>query len=282
MAKSHGGVNDEPKLRHQRKRPKRFAVGCYHTSAMLLIIGLVVALAGISSSYLFGIFVYDNRHPPLFHHISVHVGLFDIKGDITGNGSDGLVVPLEYPPILEELRWLIAKASAIIALLFGVLALSIHAFLLCCSRNREDKPWGTVATELFSCLITVIGLLVCLSLAESEIEGVHNHGDETLVRMLQANKLLAFSAQVDTLANQSGGEQDAPPPRPSAEVAEFNLVLSEPRRSFYVLIAADFVCLLAFLAMLVYFVRLSEREEQLRKQLQKAKVTKPASGRSPV
>lgn len=124
-------------------------------------------------------------------------------------------------------------------------------------------------------------MLVGLSLAESEIEGVHNHGDETLVRMLQANRLLGTSAVIDKSAvpSNTGEVVHIPSPLPSGYVAEFNLVLSDPRQSFYVLIAADFICLLAFLMSLVYFVRLSEREEELRKQLQKAKVAKPVSER---
>lgn len=123
--------------------------------------------------------------------------------------------------------------------------------------------------------------MVGLSLAESEIEGVHNHGDETLVQMLQANNLLGIRAEIDKAALPSirGEEQRISLPGAS-NVAEFNLVLSEPRQSFYILIAADFICLMAFLMALIYFVRLSEREEQLRKQLQKAKVQKPLPERA--
>lgn len=131
------------------------------------------------------------------------------------------------------------------------------------------------------CYISVIGLLVSLSLAESEIEGVHNHGDETLVRMLQANELLGNGTEIyrSAIPANTDAERYVPPLPLLNSVAEFNLVLSEPRQSFYVLIAADFICLLAFLMSLVYFVRLSEREEQLRKQLQKAQVAKPISER---
>ncbi|VDK38853.1 unnamed protein product [Taenia asiatica] len=281
--KNIGGAvgNGEPRLRHQRKRPRRCAIGCYHASAVILLIGIIVALAGVSSSRLFEIFIYDNRHPPLFHHISIHVGLFDVRGEITGNEVNPVVEALEYPPVLDEPRWLTAKAASVIGLIFGLLALIIHAALLCCHRGREGKPWGTVAVEVLFYLIAVIGLLVGLSLAESEIEGVHNHGDETLARMLQANRLLGTSAVIDKSAvpSDTGEVVHVPSPLSSGYVAEFNLVLSEPRQSFYVLIAADFICLLAFLMALVYFVRLSEREEELRKQLQKAKVAKPVSER---
>ena len=120
-----------------------------------------------------------------------------------------------------------------------------------------------------------------LSLAESEIEGVHNHGDETLVRMLQANNLLGIRAEVDKSALSTvKSEDNRLLPTLANNVAEFNLVLSEPRQSFYILIAADFICLFAFLLVLIYFVRLSEREEELRKQLQKAKVQKPLPERA--
>ncbi len=135
----------------------------------------------------------------------------------------------------------------------------------------------------------MIGLLVGLSLAESEIEGVHNHGDEALAQMLQAHDLLGWSVEVDKSAapvpdGTGGGEAlaVAAASAPTAfkySVEEFNLVLSEPKFSFYVLIAADFLCLLAFLAALIFFVRLSEREEQRKKQLQKAKVQKPSAER---
>lgn len=99
--------------------------------------------------------------------------------------------------------------------------------------------------------------------------------------MLQANQLLGTDAEIDrsALAISSGDGQYVLPAPSQTLVAEFNLLLSEPRQSFYVLVTADFVCLLAFLMALVYFIRLSEREEQLRKQLQKAKVAKPISER---
>ncbi|VDL59822.1 unnamed protein product [Hymenolepis diminuta] len=273
--------NGEPRLRRQRKRPRRCAIGCYHTSAFILAIGIIVAFAGICSSRLFEIFLYDNRHPPLFHHLTIHVGLFDVRGEKISNGANPTVEELYFPPNLDEPRWLTAKAAAVIGLIFGLVALIIHLALICCSRGREDKPWGTVAVEILCCLIIVIGLLVSLSLAESEIEGVHNHGDETLVRMLQANELLGNGTEIyrSAIPANTDAEQYVPPLPLLNSVAEFNLVLSEPRQSFYVLIAADFICLLAFLMSLVYFVRLSEREEQLRKQLQKAEVAKPISER---
>lgn len=280
-----GGVgNGEPRLRHQRRRPRRCAIGCYHASAFILAIGIIVALSGICSSRLFEIFLYDNRHPPMFHHLSIHVGLFDVRGEKTSNGANPTVEELEFPPNLYESKWLTAKAAAVIGLIFGLVALIIHLALICCVRGREDKPWGNVAVEILCYLITVISLLVSLSLAESEIEGVHNHGDETLVRMLEANELLRNGTEIYLSAIPVGTdrEQDVPPLTPQNSVAEFNLLLSEPRQSFYVLIAADFICLLAFLMALVYFVRLSEREEQLRKQLQKAKVAKPISERPSV
>lgn len=97
-----GAIGDgEPRLRHQKKRPKRCAIGCYHASAVILLIGIIVAIAGICSSRLFEIFLYDNRHPPLFHHISIHVGLFDVRGEITGNGANPETKELEYPPVLD-------------------------------------------------------------------------------------------------------------------------------------------------------------------------------------
>ncbi|VDO05123.1 unnamed protein product [Rodentolepis nana] len=327
-APGDGVGNGEPRLRHQRKRPRRCAIGCYHASAFILAIGIVVALSGICSSRLFEIFLYDNRHPPMFHHLSIHVGLFDSRGEKISYGVNPTVEELEYPPNLDEPRWLTAKAAAVIGLIFGLVALIIHLVLACCVRGREDKPWGNVAVEVLCYLITefssgakssnfkihislsllillffkqpefetaiiiikllfyisVIGLLVSLSLAESEIEGVHNHGDETLLRMLEANELLRNGTEIyrSAIPVSTVGERDVPPLPLQNAVAEFNLVLSEPRQSFYVLIAADFICLLAFLMALVYFVRLSEREEQSRKQLQKAKVAKPISERPTV
>ncbi len=96
---TNGQVDGEPRLRHQRKRPKRCAIGCYHFGAVLLLIGIIVGIVGVASDNLFEILIYDNRHPPKFHHISVHVGLFAIKGDIKYNETD--VRSLEHPPILD-------------------------------------------------------------------------------------------------------------------------------------------------------------------------------------
>lgn len=93
--------NGEPRLRHQRKRPRRCAIGCYHASTFILAIGIIVAFAGICSSRLFEIFLYDNRHPPLFHHLTIHVGLFDVRGEKISNGANPTVEELEFPPNLD-------------------------------------------------------------------------------------------------------------------------------------------------------------------------------------
>lgn len=103
MARDNGGPTldggDKPRLRHPRKSPKRCAIGCYHVGAVLLLVGIVVGLVGLCSDSLFEILVYDNRHPPLFHHISVNVGLFVIKGTVKGSNNSSNT--LEHPPILD-------------------------------------------------------------------------------------------------------------------------------------------------------------------------------------
>uniref|UniRef100_A0A0X3NZV2 Uncharacterized protein n=1 Tax=Schistocephalus solidus TaxID=70667 RepID=A0A0X3NZV2_SCHSO len=259
----------------RRKRPKACAKICYHFGAALFFVGLIVTIVGFASTDLFQIFVYDNRHPAIFHHIVIHVGLFAIEGDLQDNDNE--VTPLEYPPILDEPPWIAAKVMAIIGACSGILALIVHFLLL---RHRDLKPWKVVLLELLLLLAAVIGLLIGISLAESEIEEVHNSGDEALTRMLQKNKLLALSVELD---KATPGPDSATPESPRAakggriSSAEFDLMLSRPLTSFYVLIAADFLLLLGFLAVLVFFVRVCEEEEENRKQLQKAKVASAQS-----
>ncbi|KAL7056175.1 hypothetical protein AAHC03_020890 [Spirometra sp. Aus1] len=259
----------------RRKKPKACAKICYHLGAALFFVGLIVTIVGFASTDLFQIFVYDNRHPAIFHHIVIHVGLFAIEGDLQDN--DNKVTPLEYPPILDEPPWIAAKVMAVIGVCSGILALIVHLLLI---RHRDRKPWKIVLLELLLLLAAVIGLLIGISLAESEIEEVHNSGDEALTRMLQKNKLLALSAEVSKTTTSSNTAEAEPASRStSARInsAEFDLMLSRPLTSFYVLIAADFLLLLGFLAVLVFFVRVCEEEEENRKQLQKAKVASAQS-----
>ncbi|VDP61564.1 unnamed protein product [Schistosoma curassoni] len=54
---------------------------------------------------------------------------------------------------------------------------------------------------------------------------------------------------------------------------EFALLLTPPLSSFFLLISADFIYLLSFLAVLIYFVRLCEKAEADRKQMKCAETT---------
>ncbi|BHF78335.1 hypothetical protein SprV_0602144800 [Sparganum proliferum] len=182
--------------------------------------------------------------------------------------------------VFVEPPWIAAKVMAVIGVCSGILALIVHFLLI---RHRDRKPWKIVLIELLLLLAAVIGLLIGISLAESEIEEVHNSGDEALTRMLQKNQLLALSAEVSKTTPSSNTAEAEPSSRSTSGTgarissAEFDLMLSRPLTSFYVLIAADFLLLLGFLAVLVFFVRVCEEEEENRKQLQKAKVASAQS-----
>ncbi|TPP57293.1 hypothetical protein FGIG_05673 [Fasciola gigantica] len=134
----------------------------------------------------------------------------------------------------------------------------------------------------------VIAILISLSLAESEIEVIHDQGDNALTRLLVSNRLLLDN---DMKALQAMG-QDSGVDLPQTEIAlseeatavdtssapstisggDFALFLSPPQTSFALLIAAEFLILLAFLAVLIYFVRVCEKAEEARKQMRRAEI----------
>jgi len=282
MLKSKSG---DPRLRNH-KRPKQCAKGFYHLGSILLFAGLIVAIIGMLSNNLFEIIVYDNRHPPVFQHVVIHVGLFLITGEIQVRSNEQ--TDLEYPLVLKESRWVIAKVMAAMGIGFGIFALLMHLIFLissCIHRHRDGgapKPWCLLFIETLCLLTAVISLLVGLSLAECEMEAVHNAGDEALTMMLQQNGMLAKSVELDrslvTLEENLRGSStlEEAGSLKASSAAEFDLVLSSPRYSFYVLIAADFLLLLGFLANLVHFVRVSKKVDNLRKQLRSAHTAQPS------
>lgn len=145
--------------------------------------------------------------------------------------------------------------------------------------------------------------MVGLSLAETEIEYIHDHGDMILTKVLLSNGLMGTN---DDYTNQfyfdknnnnnqlminrdsTGGNFN-----PEDNIAinglsssssgtdndrlglsgEFALLLTPPLSSFFLLISADFIYLLSFLAVLIYFVRLCEKAEADRKQMKCAETT---------
>lgn len=136
----------------------------------------------------------------------------------------------------------------------------------------------------------MVALLISLSLAESEIETIHDQGDTALTRLLVSNRLLLDN---DVKALQAMGHDisvdlpraevelppedhltiDASSPRSTISGGDFALFLSPPQLSFALLIAAEFLVLLAFLAVLIYFVRLCEKAEEARKQMRRAEIS---------
>ncbi|KAF5394108.1 hypothetical protein PHET_12223 [Paragonimus heterotremus] len=67
----------------RRKCPKRCTLAIYHTGAVILFVGIVVAIIGIATSRLFHVYVYDHRKPARFLNLHIPVGLFSLSGEVT-------------------------------------------------------------------------------------------------------------------------------------------------------------------------------------------------------
>ncbi|VDO77235.1 unnamed protein product [Schistosoma margrebowiei] len=161
-------------------------------------------------------------------------------------------------------------------------------------------------------------VLVGLSLAETEIEYIHDHGDMILTKVLLSNGLMGtndeytnqfyldknnnnnqlminrdstggnFNLEDNTAINglssssSSGGVGSGSSGSSISSSTdndrlglsgEFALLLTPPLSSFFLLISADFIYLLSFLSVLIYFVRLCEKAEADRKQMKCAETT---------
>ncbi|RTG83205.1 uncharacterized protein DC041_0008248 [Schistosoma bovis] len=221
----------------RRKHPKRCTLIIYHISLGLILIGIILTIIGLTTQRLFHIYIYDHRNPAKFHHL--------------------------------------------------------HIPIVAC-------------------------VLVGLSLAETEIEYIHDHGDMILTKVLLSNGLMGtnddytnqfyfdknnnnnqlminrdstggnFNPEDNTaingLSSSSSGSGSGSSGSSSSSSSgtdndrlglsgEFALLLTPPLSSFFLLISADFIYLLSFLAVLIYFVRLCEKAEADRKQMKCAETT---------
>ncbi|THD28860.1 hypothetical protein D915_000294 [Fasciola hepatica] len=267
-----------------KKRPRRCALATYHTGSVILFIGIVVSIVGVCTNRLFHVYVYDHRKPARFLHVHIPVGLFSQAAEVTwlSLAQEKLTHNLE----LDDSQWIGARALAVVGILAAICAFVIHIVISCLQLHRK---WSTVLMEVCSLLLAVIAILISLSLAESEIEVIHDQGDNALTRLLVSNRLLLDN---DMKALQAMG-QDSGVDLPQTEIAlseeatavdtsssapstisggDFALFLSPPQTSFALLIAAEFLILLAFLAVLIYFVRVCEKAEEARKQMRRAEI----------
>lgn len=264
----------ENQKRH-RKHPKRCTLAIYHAGIIILFVGILLTIVGISTSKLFHIYIYDHRKPAKFHNVHIPVGLFSISAKVTWFNMDQTI--LKYDVEFDDPRWAVAKAMTLIGLFAGIGALIFHIVLICYKANRH---WLNVLIEVCSLLIAVVGVLIGLSLAESEIEYIHDHGDVALSTLLHANGLV--NSQIKKERNQT----KSPVHSPSLTFSdldviasggdnggEFALFLTPPLMSFFMLISADFLYLTSFLAVLIYFVRVCEKAEQARKQMTRAETS---------
>lgn len=276
--------SDHYAAKTRRKRPKRCALATYHIGSAILLSGIIVAFVGVCTNRLFHVYVYDHRKPARFLHVHIPVGLFSQNAEVTwlSLGQERLPYSLE----LSDSQWIGARALAIVGVLSAICAFVMHIVISCLQLHRK---WSTVLIEVCSLLLAVVALLISLSLAESEIETIHDQGDTALTRLLVSNRLLLDN---DVKALQALGHDisvdlpraevelhaedqlaiDASSPRSTISGGDFALFLSPPQLSFALLIAAEFLVLLAFLAVLIYFVRLCEKAEEARKQMRRAEI----------
>ncbi|CAH8863579.1 unnamed protein product [Trichobilharzia szidati] len=159
-------------------------------------------------------------------------------------------------------------------------------------------------------------ILVGLSLAETEIEYIHDHGDADLTQMLLSNRLLGTKPpassssgaaagdgytnqlRMDNQFNRNDNNNNANTILPVSDNSavtgsstssvsnrdtnsdllssngEFALFLTPPLSSFFLLISANFIFLLSFLAVLTYFVRLCEKADEDRKHMRSAETSR--------
>ncbi|KAF8567748.1 hypothetical protein P879_01062 [Paragonimus westermani] len=255
----------------RRKCPKRCTLAIYHTGAVILFVGIVVAIIGIATARLFHVYVYDHRKPARFLNLHIPVGLFSVSGEVTWLSLEQ--EPLPHALELGDIRWILAKMMTMIGLFVAVASFFLHITMSCC---RTHQSWLTVMFEICGLLLAVIAILIGLSLAESEIEYIHDHGDSTLAQFLSANGLLNdndLPNPADSAMTLPESDADPMDHKAALDSGDFALYLTPPQISFSLLIAADFLLLLAFLAVLIYFVRVCEEAVQTRKQLRRAETS---------
>lgn len=74
-------VNGNGKRR--RRHLKRCTLTIYHAGAILLFLGSITTLVGITTPKLFYVYIYDHRTPAKFHQVQIPVGLFSINARTT-------------------------------------------------------------------------------------------------------------------------------------------------------------------------------------------------------
>ncbi|TNN06976.1 hypothetical protein EWB00_008065 [Schistosoma japonicum] len=283
-------------LNPRRKHPKRYSLIVYHISTVLLLIGILLTIIALSTARLFHIYIYDHRNPAKFHHVHIPVGLFSISTHVTWLSMEKST--LSYNLEINDLRWTLARAMSLIGLLTAIVALLVHLLLAYYQKNRK---WLNVLIEIVFLLIAVTCILIGLSLAETEIEYIHDHGDMALTKLLLSNGLLSTKTQStdessngnqflmdnnnqlimnkDNTAGISPTDNNVINNVGSIDIdrlgltGEFALFLTPPLSSFCILISADFIYLLSFLAVLIYFVRLCEKAAADRKQMKSAETS---------
>ncbi|KAK4468817.1 hypothetical protein MN116_007986 [Schistosoma mekongi] len=287
-------------LMPRRKHPKRCSLIVYHISTALLSIGILLTIIALATTRLFHIYIYDHRNPAKFHHVHIPVGLFSISTHVTWLSMEKST--LSYNLEISDLRWTLARTMSLIGLLTAIIALLVHLLLAYYQTNRK---WLHILIEIVLLLITVTCILIGLSLAETEIEYIHDHGDMALTKLLVSNGLLGTTTQStdefsngnqflmnnnnnnynqlimnkDNTAGISSTDNNDVNNVDSTDIdrlgltGEFALFLTPPLSSFFILISADFIYLLSFLSVLIYFVRLCEKASADRKQMKSAETT---------
>ncbi|CAH8621872.1 hypothetical protein MS3_00008794 [Schistosoma haematobium] len=288
----------------RRKHPKRCTLIIYHISLGLILIGIILTIIGLTTQRLFHIYIYDHRNPAKFHHLHIPIGLFSMSTHITWLSMEKSILSENLE--INDLRWTLARIMSLIGLLTAITSFIIHIILAYFQTNRK---WLNVLAEVVFLLIAVACVLVGLSLAETEIEYIHDHGDMILTKVLLSNGLMGtnddytnqfyldknnnqlminrdstggnFNPEDNTAINglssssgsgSSGSSSSTDNDRLGLS-GEFALLLTPPLSSFFLLISADFIYLLSFLSVLIYFVRLCEKAEADRKQMKCAETT---------
>uniref|UniRef100_A0A3Q0KBI4 Cytochrome b561 domain-containing protein n=1 Tax=Schistosoma mansoni TaxID=6183 RepID=A0A3Q0KBI4_SCHMA len=280
---------------NRRKHPKRCTLIVYHISLGLLFIGIILTIIGLTTKRLFHIYIYDHRNPAKFHHVHIPVGLFSLNTYVTWLSMEKSI--LDQNLEISDLRWTLARIMSLIGLLTAITSFIIHIIL---AHFRTNRKWSNVLAEVVFLLIAVACILIGLSLAETEIEYIHDHGDMILTKVLLSNGLIetnnqysnqfyldstvgslnlegtnglssrSTSSSISSISSSSSSSTDNDR---LGLTGEFALYLTPPLSSFFLLISADFIYLLSFLAVLIYFVRLCEKAVADRKQMKCAETT---------
>ncbi|CAH8642932.1 unnamed protein product [Schistosoma rodhaini] len=175
---------------NHRKHPKRCTLIVYHISLGLLFIGIILTIIGLTTKRLFHIYIYDHRNPAKFHHVHIPVGLFSLNTYVTWLSMEKSI--LDQNLEISDLRWTLARIMSLIGLLTAITSFIIHIILAHFQTNRK---WSNVLAEVVFLLIAVSCILVGLSLAETEIEYIHDHGDMILTKVLLSNGLIETNNQ---------------------------------------------------------------------------------------